>query len=305
VRELDFSVREPADSPVAPSEPPPSANTHPGAGTGTVPPRLDLQAVLERAGEYLNAYLDGFSAVVAEEVYEQRVVDISASGNRRRPTASRQLRSDLLLVRLPGESGWTPFRDVFEVNGRSVRDRDDRLRKLFIEMPPDAMTTARRILDESARYNIGSVYRNINQPLLALMLLLPENLPHLRFAERGQEDVEGILARRVDYEEFGHPTLVRQAGSDRDMPSSGTLWIDPRTGRIVKTTLATSDGLFRMETSVTYRPSETLGLWAPAEMSETYFASTERIHGTATYQNFRRFQVKTEMTVKPPKEKVR
>ena len=55
------------------------------------------------------------------------------------------MRSDLLLVRVPGRDGWLPFRDVYEVDGRAVRDRSERLKKLFIEAPETAVNAATQI----------------------------------------------------------------------------------------------------------------------------------------------------------------
>ena len=42
------------------------------------------------------------------------------------------IKSDFLLVQLGGDGeGWMPFRDAYEVKGRKLRERDDRLLKLF------------------------------------------------------------------------------------------------------------------------------------------------------------------------------
>ena len=38
-----------------------------------------------------------------------------------------------------------------------------------------------RINEESARYNIGNIYRNFNTPALALMFLEPEVQPRFKF----------------------------------------------------------------------------------------------------------------------------
>ena len=270
------------------------------ASHGSQVPPDDLQGLLDRATSYMSAYLASFSSVVVEETYEQ-IVSTPPMAFRPGFVASRRLRSDLLLVQLPGHTGWTPFRDVFEVDGKAVRDRDDRLKKLFLEMPPDALTTARTILDEGARYNIGRVYRNINQPMLPLVFLLPQHVSHFKFTPRGEDEVEGVRASRVDYEETARPTLILQDKTNHDMPVSGSFWIDPTTGRVVKVRLETSDGHFRMQETVIYRQDSTLGLWAPAEMRETYASVGERIYGKATYANFRRFQVKTDTRIRTPK----
>ncbi len=58
---------------------------------------------------------------------------IIGGGMRAGGTMSRLvLRSDFMLVQLGGDGeGWMSFRDVFEVKGAKVRDRDDRMLKLF------------------------------------------------------------------------------------------------------------------------------------------------------------------------------
>ena len=255
-------------------------------------------ALASLASTYVVNYYSQLSAVVAEESYEQNALSRArgqASGRQ-----GRKLRSDFLLVRLPGDDDWTPFRDVFEVDGEPVRDRDDRLRKLFLEMPAGARDTLQRILDEGARYNVGSIVRNVNQPMLALKFLTPGHLAGLSLSLKGEDEVEGLRVRRVDFREKSRPTLVRDLLTNRDVPSSGSFWIDEATGRVVKSVLRSSYELFSMETSVVFRPidGDADGVWAPAEMRESYVTPDERIFGVASYSNFRRFQVKTEVEIK-------
>ena len=46
--------------------------------------------------------------------------------------ATQTIKSDFLLVQLGGDGeGWMPFRDAYEAKGRKLRERDDRLLKLF------------------------------------------------------------------------------------------------------------------------------------------------------------------------------
>jgi hypothetical protein len=258
----------------------------------------DLGAIVSLASTYVVNYNVKLSAVVAEETYEQNVLPRARGLAAARK--GRKLRSDFLLVRLPGAEDWMPFRDVFEVDGEPVRDRDDRLRKLFLEMPADARDVLQRILDEGSRYNVGSLVRNVNQPMLALKFLTPGHLDDLSLSLKGVEEVEGLKARRLDFRETGSPTVVRDLVTNRDVPSTGSFWIDEETGRVVKSVLRSSYEVFSMETSVVFRPIEgdPDGLWAPAEMRESYVTPDERIFGVATYANFRRFQVKTETIIK-------
>ncbi len=264
------------------------------AGAQAVPQYEDaeLQALMDSATSYLDEYLGRLTSIVAEESYQQVYVWSRVGGGRR----VRRLRSDFLLVQLPGH-GLVPFRDVFEVDGKPVRDRDDRLRKLFLDMPEDALDTARQISDEGARYNLGTNFRNVNQPMLALKFLAPEHLPALELKLKGEESIEGHQTRRVDFRETGSPTVVRDLEMN-DVPASGACWIEVGTGRIVKTALEISRRNYSTQTTVVYRPIDEDTLWAPAEMREFYAMPGERITGNATYSNFRRFQVKTETIIR-------
>src|ERR687892_14326 len=79
---------------------------------------------------YVRAYQNQLIGVVAEENYRQSAVTTSRGGRQSRQF--RQLRSDILLVKLPDEEYWLQFRDVFEVDQKPVRDRDERLFNLFV-----------------------------------------------------------------------------------------------------------------------------------------------------------------------------
>jgi hypothetical protein len=287
--ELEFSVgarpREPA-----PRTLPPLAGPPPSSSAASLPDADSmLRIVVERAVRYASEYLTELSGMVAEEIYEQSIV---SAGRRDSNRQRRHLRSDWLLVRLPGHRDLTPFRDVFEVDGKAVRDRDDRLRRLFLEPTDDSAPAARRILAEGMRYNIGRVTRNINQPMLPLLFLLSGNAERFELSLAGDETIEGVRARRLDYRETGRPTFI-QDGSGGDVVASGSFWIDPATGRVVRTALRISHAFSKMEIEVAYRPLEGTGFWAPARMRESYRSPGERIYCTATYTNMRRFGVDT------------
>jgi hypothetical protein len=118
----------------------------------TVP--LDAQSptrdeLLARLAAYVTRFTRDFSNVVAEEEYRQEVW----------PHQTRTLKSDFLLVAYPGANRlWLSFREVFEVDGRPIRDRrEDRLANLFLQPFDDAVRRAQEIVNASQRYNIGSI----------------------------------------------------------------------------------------------------------------------------------------------------
>ena len=95
--------------------------------------RPDLTDILYRAGLYVDEFQRQLSSIVAEETYLQEVVPaVGMYGNAGGAIQRRRLRSDLLLVRPENGDRWVQFRDVFEVDGRLVRDREERLVKLFL-----------------------------------------------------------------------------------------------------------------------------------------------------------------------------
>ena len=82
------------------------------------------------------------------------------------------------------------FRDVFEVNGRPVRDRDLRLQALFLDEVRLAVDQALEISQESARYNIGQVKRTVNLPTIALSFLHPLNQHRFAFEKIGELSID-------------------------------------------------------------------------------------------------------------------
>ena len=136
----------------------PSEGARAGASTEASPVPEELREVLERAGRHVVGYERAFSHVFAEESYRQEYTD--PTGRRH----ARQSRADVVFVSLPGAVPWTVFRDVIEVDGNPVGDRAARMKRLFVESPGTAVEKARRILDESGRYNLGPLRRTVNSP---------------------------------------------------------------------------------------------------------------------------------------------
>lgn len=293
-----FEVRDATGAPVAAAAPPP------------VP--ADLVPVLEQAARYVLDYEQAFHDIAAEESYTQwahprGVGALTLAGPSLSCTATscrRLTRADVVFVRLGGEVPWGTFRDVFEVDGQKVRDREARLEKLLqASSSPSVAQRVKVILSESTHYNIGPAVRNINFPTLSLVFLHPRN--HSRFAwKRGATrrfgTVEGL---EVEFEEVARPTLVDQDGQG-DLPAKGRFWIDPRRGTVLR-----SETEFRFEpararayVATEYRAEPKLAMWVPSEMREEYddlpgtpmpvFRSPSE--ATARYSNFRKFTVTIE-----------
>jgi hypothetical protein len=260
------------------------------------------QDLVARVGAYVGVFYRSFGSVVAEERYEQAIRRAAASSTtsvRRGDTGpiATTLVSDFLLVQVPGE-GWLPFRDVFERDGHQVRDREERLAKIFLSGSRASFEQARAIMNESARYNIGNVQRNINVPTLVLTFLTDDLRPSFSF-KIGKGDDDGVV---IEFRETGRPTFVRTT-NDRDLPVNGRLWVDEQSGTIRRTELHAVDTNVEAHITVTYTLDPGLGVWVPSRMEERYRGGRDssEVRGTATYSRFRRFQVKTSENIDEPK----
>jgi hypothetical protein len=268
-----------------------------------------LDAVLAKAGAYVVEFQRQLSGVVAEEKYVQNVrypLTSSATSNPFRIT-HRELTSDLLMVKPIGGDRWLQFRDVFNVDGKPVRDRNERLMQLFLAPSSSSAAQTQRIIDEGARYNIGNLQRTVNTPVFALLVLDPANQRRFRF--KITDRAEPMLGRSaavqsaalvVEFQEVEKQTMIRTTNS-RDLPARGRFWIDPDTGRVLGSELVAEDPSIRGIIDVAYELEPTSGLLAPESMRERYDITRDhsRVDGEATYTKFRQFQVKVDEKLAP------
>jgi hypothetical protein len=262
-----------------------------GASADVLAQQPSLRDVLARLDQYLLQYEKTLASVVAEERYSQwtsRVIPIGA------PTIieRRVLVSDYALARAPGGQTWTGFRDTFEVDGSPVRDREARLAALLASGSPESSAQARRITAQNARYNIGEevAVRNINVPTVALDLVHPVNRSRFSFSRSDTETIDGVAVWRLIYTERSRPSIIRDPrGGDRR--ARGSVWLDPSTGEVLKTTLQW-EGEPRGFITVNYETDEGIGALVPVRMIEQYRRDRLQllVEGEAIYTNYRRFQ---------------
>jgi VWFA-related protein len=258
-------------------------------------------ALLEKGGRYVADYERSFRNLVAVETYNQRTEQVTPE--RDAPLQRRRIiRSDIVFVALPGPMLWGTFRDVFEVDGSLIRDRQARLKSLFSRPQADAVAQANAILRESARYNLGTARRTVNIPTLALLFLHPANQGRFAFKAKGHEKVQGREAAVLEFTEVARPTLVHDA-LHGDLPAKGRFWLDPDLGTVIR-----SDVVYRFEpnralawVATEFQPEPGLDIWVPSEMKERYedLENDEPgsqvflipVEATARYAQYQRFSV--------------
>jgi len=268
-----------------------------------------LETVLARAAAYVVEFQRQLSGVVAEEQYIQDVRYPLATSTRVNPLLARhrELKADLLLVKPVGADRWIQFRDVFDVDGKAVRDRNERLMHLFLAPDASSASQVQRIADESSRYNIGNLYRTVNVPVLALVILDPAN--QARFKFKRSDHHEALLEHGstkppelwvIDYQEVQKQTIIRTTNG-RDLSARGRFWIEPATGQVVASELVAEDLTIKGIIDVDYAIEPAINLLVPVSMRERYDLTRDRsrVTGVATYTNFRQFQVKVDEKLAP------
>lgn len=298
-----------------------------------------LETVIHRAGIYVTEFERQFARIIAEESYVQDITQtrvtskvppnfhsyagpLGLPSHSPQPPASlvthRELKSDLLLLLPQNADRYIEYRDVFSVDGHSVRDRRERLTELLDDPTSSQTDRFRRIADESARFNIGNVVRNINTPVLPLLFLMPDNQWRFKF-KRATDSIPANVAspprqtdrpevgearRRADesqahfrvstevwvveFKEVERHTIIRTPyGADR--PAHGRFWIEPESGRVLMSELVAEDRALRATIDVSYQSQPVLSLLVPVEMRERYDLRREGtvITGSAVYSGFR------------------
>ncbi len=273
--------------------------------------QTELDDIVARTGRYVREFIPRFANVVAAEEYEQRVRSFSniasaqALGTSAGDETTWRLQSEVLLVRYPlGELDWVMFRDVAVVNGKPLREQQDRLMQLFIAPTVDALQRAAAISQESTRYHVPGASYQITNPLIALALMQPHYHPRMRFRPGRDnpsladgvrtsqfEEVESRETAAVPTEAKGPPpTLLGTIERVR-----GTVWAEQTTGRIVRTELRITERRKLSISTTTFAHDARLDLTVPVEMRTEWenpktVLTSYSVQGTAKYSNYRRFQ---------------
>jgi hypothetical protein len=255
------------------------------------PEPVDLATTLRRAGTWVERFAEESVSIVGSEDYNQEYrPDTRSSG----VVEARRLRSDIAVVRTSAsEAGagypWVQFRDVIEVDGRSVSDRRGRLERLFTTPSGSSYAEAAALTAESARYNIGPGPRTVNVPLFALFFLVPANQGRFRFDALREEATATSRLAVIGFRERERPTMIRSP-EGRNRPARGSFWIE-QSGRVVRSRVEVeSEGGWTAEMAVDFGHDAHVDAWVALSMHERHHRGDhETLDCTAVYSNYRRF----------------
>ena len=217
-------------------------------------PKPQLADVLKSAATYLNEYSK--IALTAEEDYVQRDTTTSS--------APRRLASDIVLVGL-GNGVVIGHRDTFAVDSSKIRERDERLLKLFrVPDPSTGQEAAKAIEDQAAHYYLSPNLRTLDAPGLALEFLREANQPHSEFALEGIRKMGDVQVATVKFTE--RPTS-RILPTPEGSKTSGKFSIDVTTGAVTQTELTVDHReYFRFHIATKFTRDSAVDAWVPAEV---------------------------------------
>ena len=199
----------------------------------------------------------------------------------------------MFLTYLEASRHWTVVRDVAEVDGVEVLDREDLAALISRE---EFGSVARRLFALNARYNIGRVVRNFNDPMLALLPLNQAHRSRFRFSvEEVDRSQPGLVLATLRFRERDRPTLVRGLNGG-PVYASGEIVMDAATGVVRRTRLAMTYDNVDAELTTDFMLEPRLGLWVPAVFAERYSAAKsgrkELTMCESRYTNYRRFEAR-------------
>jgi len=262
-----------------------------------------LDAVLERATEYVSHYEGELGNLIGTEEYLQTGVLLD-NGNPPRVAKRLQRRtlSDFLIIQVGPE--WAALRKVNRVDGLKVKETAQAFEDAFDDSPE---ANAKRLQDmgrESTEYNIGDIRRDINLPTFALKVLRKSEVSRFSFERSGSGKIEGVQTWAIRFHERTGRSLVAGINGET-LYSNGTLWIEPETGRVLQTEFEVENPYARSRvkarTIVTYGAGKKVAILVPNSMVEHYEAAYTNIDCRADYSNFRPFEVDVKFEIGAPR----
>ena len=247
---------------------------------------------LALARRYFVGWHATLSSLIAEEHYQQRLSRRAPDtfGRQQLKVEERRLRSEVLLLRSDSEKVWLPFRNVLEVDGRSVADHAAQFETLFAGAEPVPLSTAERLTAESERFALES-RRLTNATTAALVFLNPKYEANTTWTLNSHARLNGRAMWELLFEQHTPPYAVLMP-TGLAARCSGRLWLEPRSGAIPKTELRVKAGATMLTVVVSYgQVSSIPENWVPLQMDERYETyPTEVFRGRATYTKHRLFR---------------
>jgi len=239
---------------------------------GAARPAPTLNDVLARAADATAAFADAGRRIVCQENDRQTtVVDLPSVSTDMpsydpRPLAYRDLVASWSMTP-PSPHGSGAWEEVVDVESRGPFQPFPSIR---------ALQRFTAIIDRTI---------DVPAPLprWATGFLSARNQPHFEFSKVGETELRGLTVWEVKFRETVTPSVWR-------LPVSGSFWIDPATGRVVRSAIAArGEAPFSDEMTVDYRLDPATGLDLPHSLKRRTHITSERswVETTGTFTGCR------------------
>jgi hypothetical protein len=263
--------------------------TRPRGAAAPQKPDLSVKTLVALATKYVADYQRQFTFVVADERYRQQ------NDLPNKAPWVRVARGEMFLTYLEADRAWTVVHDITEVDDKPVANHES-VRSLLQMSNTTVQSVARKIFDLNARYNIGGIRRNFNDPMIAMQVFHDRYRDNIQFDLVRSETRDDATLATLRFREKDRPTIV--VGTDGTaFPAKGEILMDAVSGAIRHTHFTIENkGLGAdLDTNLAYE--ERLALWVPVLFTERYWAKlgrsgTEVTTCSSEYSNYRRFEVK-------------
>jgi hypothetical protein len=192
-------------------------------------------------------------------------------------------------VRHPASEGdLLTYREVTQINGTPIADRQERLTELFLK-PMGLVRDRVRQITLAAAQHVPPVLN----PIFVLAFLQADFQSRFELTVNDAGGDWPPAVKAVTFVEVARPTMLSGGlQGDLDAPARGTAWIELGTGRVLQTELLVNSGRSTTTIVTRFTLDKRLQIMVPEQMR------TQNPNGVATYGNFRRFNVQTDTAIR-------
>lgn len=224
-----------------------------------------VEATVSAARTYLARYQTDLTFILADEIAKQQVL-------RQEPAVPKAIRnrttsSEVYFKFVEADGSWMAIRNVSKVDGVPVEDRPD-LRAALLNQ--NAAQVARTFKAFNSQFNIGRLFRNFNEPTLALAVLDAKRATTMEFSRKGVRVRDGVALVTIGFKERRSPEALIYDLLMRPAPVDGEVVIEAGTGRVRRTVLKVTVGSVKAELATVYELDAKLDLWVPVNFLEFY-----------------------------------
>ncbi len=256
------------------------------ASTGSVaaltytqsPAAPTVAQTLREARAYLEQYRSDMAFILADEETTQRIT-------RQTPAVpgatSRRTKAEVYFKYVDIDDTWMTIREFVEVDERKVESQPDLKAALQSQ---GLAQVARTFKAFNSQFNVGRIFRNFNEPTLALGVLELERGPQFVFTHKRTRRANGVTLITLAFEGQPGPHAFIYNLDMKPAAVEGELVIEQGTGRIHKTILEITMTSVRAVLTTDYALAESVNLLVPTVFRERYETGVD--HSGSAVLNF-------------------